>query len=71
MVFLKKILEFKDLPDSIWSMVEMVANAMTAEFVCLLHHVGMKETNHTLLVTRDRSPRKSPQNVEDLVKSFQ
>jgi hypothetical protein len=48
----------------------MVASEMTAEFVRLLHHVGMKETNQILLVTKERSPRKSPQNVDDLVKSW-
>ena len=55
-------------PEIIWSIVTIVASAITAEFVWLLHQVGMKETNHTRLATNDNSPRKRPQNVEDLLK---
>lgn len=55
------------IPERIWSIVAIAASVMMAELVWLLHHVGMKETNHTLLVTNDNRPRKRPQNVDDLI----
>lgn len=57
------------IPERIWSIVAIAASVMMAELVWLLHHVGMKETNHTLLVTNDNRPRKRPQNVDDLIQN--